>query len=838
MHKATALLGMFFSAVALSAQYAYDQPGDRLFVNNTAVLERTGDNNRSFKLALPRAQAEARFTARPIVVDGVREAAWEKARRYPIANRFDAGMSMAAPGASAHGEMRLLWDGPVLYVLVEVSGDRTPSDAAKPAWSRPAYAAESDGLYVFLDVYNDQWGVETDTQGVFFLGANPALTSVVSYSNGGIPSLGSFFHPAHQDHSPRLQAFRSSGYHDSGINYTYELALQIGGWGDAWTHKLVNGSTVGLEVAIADQGESLTYLSKIRVDAGREGASNLPNSERVRNRDWGVVTLAGWDGRAAHAYSSWCADEAIRFWSSPANPGGGDASLVWTPESRLRFVAAKNAYLGLKASASTRAKQSAVRTVCEAFVALRWADSTFPDPHDLPVLHTLPDVWKFFDKRKGTGGRVTNMREWQERRRELLQLAQFYEYGYKPQRELDYSITLTDNGFRGEGNPRVSARVTPTNRHYKGGEPLDVTINITLPESVPGGIAAPVAFGGSFAAFGLASVAFPNWAGDSRSDAGAWGNPNRNGSFYRLFPYTRNSTSGDASILVANATAVSIELDILQLAVAENAALRAKLDPARAVTKGFSIGGKNAFVAAIFDERIKVTIPGGAGATGPANWRYNAQGQEYDFSGTPFHAPGAEHIVAHGTEGPGNSYRHNRVRETELFRHFMPYGHMYAHEAGAYSYGGFSRLPFDQALLVATLAPDRAILIDTNLNDYNDGSMTDNMSLQIAKAVYRTLGANADDFVKFNNGNYISAGDPHGMAGAAVEGRYLSDFFFGTHTLNDAETLRLNTDPYLLPVAGSRSQNPYDFYWGGFNTITGGRQGVDGRDGWYFYKLP
>ena len=42
------------------------------------------------------------------------------------------------------------------------------------------------------------------------------------------------------------------------------------------------------------------------------------------------------------------------------------------------------------------------------------------------------------------------------------------------------------------------------------------------------------------------------------------------------------------------------------------------------------------------------------------------------------------------TEGPVNSYRHNRVRETELFRHFMPYGHMYAHEEGSYGYGSYS----------------------------------------------------------------------------------------------------------------------------------------------------
>ncbi len=433
---------------------------------------------------------------------------------------------------------------------------------------------------------------------------------------------------------------------------------------------------------------------------------------------------------------------------------------------------------------------------------------------------------------------MTNREEWNQRRRELLQLAQFYEYGYKPQAGEDYTITLTDNGYSGAGNAVVGSRGMPNNRRFTGGVPLDMTVTVTLPPAVPGDRPAPVALGGNWTANGIASVAFPNWAGDSRGDAGAWGSPNRSGPFYRLFPYVRNSATADSSILIANATGVSVTLDVLQLAVAGNAQLRAKLDPARAVTKGFSIGGKNAFVAALFDERVKVTVNGGAGATGPANWRYNAQGQEYDFTATPFYAAGAERIVAHGTEGPGNSYRHNRVRETELFRHFMPYGHMYAHEEGSYGYGGYSRLPFDQALLVATLAPDRAILIDTNLNDYNDGSMTDNMSLQIAKSVYRTLGVNGDDFVKFNNGGYKSTGDPHGAAGSAVEGRFLGDFFFGTSTLTAEEAAHLNTDPYLLKVSNGRTMNPYDHYWGGFNTITGGRQGSDGSDGWYFHEFP
>jgi len=64
-------------------------------------------------------------------------------------------MTARAPDATAHGTLRLLWDGPVLYVLVEVAGDSTRSDSATPNWNRGSYAPESDGLFVFMDAFND-----------------------------------------------------------------------------------------------------------------------------------------------------------------------------------------------------------------------------------------------------------------------------------------------------------------------------------------------------------------------------------------------------------------------------------------------------------------------------------------------------------------------------------------------------------------------------------------------------------------------------------------------------------------------------------------------------------
>ena len=112
---------------ALVGRYAYDQPGDRNFVSNTNVLERwtpTGGNNQSYKIAAPRAQVKATFTTKPIVIDGVREAAWDDATPYPITNKFNAGMTAEAPAATAQGTLRLLCVGFYAPLVVEdVHGD-------------------------------------------------------------------------------------------------------------------------------------------------------------------------------------------------------------------------------------------------------------------------------------------------------------------------------------------------------------------------------------------------------------------------------------------------------------------------------------------------------------------------------------------------------------------------------------------------------------------------------------------------------------------------------------------------------------------------------------------
>jgi hypothetical protein len=124
-------------------------------------------------------------------------------------------------------------------------------------------------------------------------------------------------------------------------------------------------------------------------------------------------------------------------------------------------------------------------------------------------------------------------------------------------------------------------------------------------------------------------------------------------------------------------------------------------------------------------------------------------------------------------------------------------------------------------------------------NDYNDGCLADSLGLQIAGSVYEALGFDGDNLVKYNQRPVQGPGDPHGQDTAQWAGtaEYLNHYFHGIK-MSEAVEAWLNNDPFNLEVSNNRSQTPYDYYYGGFNTITGGTGGVDGRDGWYYCTLP
>ena len=131
-------------------------------MTNTNILERFSpdgsNNNRSNKLVADRPTPEAMYTCEPIAIDGIREDAWSAAPAYLVLSQFDSELSVRILPTNTFGSVSLLWDGPVLYVLVQVMGDDTRSDSGVPDWNRATFNPESDGLFVFMGVFNDQWG--------------------------------------------------------------------------------------------------------------------------------------------------------------------------------------------------------------------------------------------------------------------------------------------------------------------------------------------------------------------------------------------------------------------------------------------------------------------------------------------------------------------------------------------------------------------------------------------------------------------------------------------------------------------------------------------------------
>ncbi|MBO4824204.1 MAG: hypothetical protein J5487_02295 [Lachnospiraceae bacterium] len=578
--------------------------------------------------------------------------------------------------------------------------------------------------------------------------------------------------------------------------------------------------------------------------------------EHTKSLDWGVITLTGWNGTDEFAYSEWRITKILDYMNSASFAKG-----VYTAESQAALDAAvSEAQAVINDAVNDKTRTEAAATALEnAFYGLKWGDIKYPDPSDLPKQVTLPNPYKFF----GSERMVKNASDWEERRVEILDLAQFYEYGYKPEYD---DLTIKSASYHKAGDKKyrwsnsqgkyvedgtyTSTAVSITATVTVGEKSKDISFDVEMPtdEQIAAsgheGEKLPIvlSFDGSISSYkdaGLAMVTVPSVVSDTRTNDYAWNK--RTGTFYDLYPYSRNGEAAlhEVSNEMAEAWAASLIIDALELC--ENSTHEsqknavADLAIEKLAVTGFSINGKYAFVAAVFDDRIDVCIPGAAGATGPSPWRYVYRGQIYDWSGTAYVSSSVDsYQVAWGTEVIANSVRHNRVRETELFRHFMTPGHFYAFEDDAYGYA--TRLPYDQNDLVATLAP-RAIIIENTVNDYNDGCTADCLGAEIAKSVYRNLGLDADDLVKFNLRN-LKSGDPHGNDSTqrSRSAEYLNYYFFGK-AMKEATDTYLSTDPFSLNISNDRTQSPYDYYWGGFNTITGGQTGVSGTDGWYYYTF-
>lgn len=734
---------------------------------------------------------------------------WDK-EKYPP-QQFKAGYCPGkptdedwklAPSAQMEGgaKLRALYDGVLLYIEVEAVA--ALQAAAEPfSGSRgenPAVPAQGDCLCIGLDFYGARGVSDSDGRGVVCV---TAAGEAAWFTNGFIQSLSSVFAPEHPEYCRRLHSVWAeenrigAAFHveDIDAGLLLEAELRVGGERYYWSHRQT------------DIYEQL-------------------NHERPNSSDWGWLDFPELPVGAVRSRGKWRIERALAYVETPAFQRG-----VWTSESQKTLdEAIKTAENALVSHENV---ENSAKELEQAILGLRWGDTRYPDPYDLPERATLPDPFEFF----GGGRRVKTRADWEERRREILKLAEFYEYGYRPEAPEAVEAWVTEE--KQAGNVEM-LRFGPWEFPYTytcradklrlkitvGGRSAEMGFTLFLPDENVKNAPIVLNFDGDREAYRKAGFAVvqpeAGSAGDVRTVEYAWGE--RSGCFYELFPYSRHGEGAwkDTGSEMVAAWSLSRVIDALEILCAEGGRYEGRLDPTKLAVEGFSIHGKYAFVSALYDERIGVCIPSASGASGLSPWRYVYIGQEYEWEGTPFDC-GAEEfkkVRAFGTEMMGNDIRHNPVRQCALFSRFLKPGRAYETADGAHGYG--LRLPFDQSCLAATMA-GRAIVLNNTPNDFNDGSVADALTLEVIAPVYRALGYESEKLLKYNYRPVCSVGDPHGSDEdqSLRVAAFLRSHFLGEELDADIEK-RLAADPFALPVCGGKSA--YETYWGGFDAITGG----------------
>lgn len=220
--------------------------------------------------------------------------------------------------------------------------------------------------------------------------------------------------------------------------------------------------------------------------------------------------------------------------------------------------------------------------------------SAMPAFTSLPVIDKLPDPFRFLD-----GSRVKKKKDWLCRRAEIAQLAQEFQYGYKP-------LTASSATAGTFEEDKITVTVNDNDKS------VAFTCSIVYPAAGTKPFPAVIGIGASnlnntvLLEMGVAVINFPNNQVAQQMNAGSRGK----GLFYDMY-----GNDHSASATMAWAWGVSRLIDALEKTPA------AGIDAGRLGVTGCSRNGKGALVAGAFDERIRLTIPQEPGAGGAASWR-------------------------------------------------------------------------------------------------------------------------------------------------------------------------------------------------------------------------
>ena len=224
-------------------------------------------------------------------------------------------------------------------------------------------------LSLGLDFYGARGPGDSDGRGVITVNV---AGQAAWYTNPVIPTLGSIFDPAHPEYCRRLHS--------------------------SWAEPLCGASGSRLGAAFHVEDLEGPILLEAELQLGRqvmfwshrqESLYTRLNHERPDSSDWGILRFAPLPEHARPLRGPWRIRRALAYLESPAFQKG-----VWTEESQQKLNACRSA--AERALKSGEEPQRAALALEGAILSLRWGDTRYPDPYDLPLQATLPDPFRFF----------------------------------------------------------------------------------------------------------------------------------------------------------------------------------------------------------------------------------------------------------------------------------------------------------------------------------------------------------------------------------------------------------------------------------------------------------
>ncbi|MBN2418470.1 MAG: hypothetical protein JXL81_03730, partial [Deltaproteobacteria bacterium] len=291
------------------------------------------------------------FTSISIRIDGEAEPAWDNAESYEINKAMSCDLSSATDFCETTGSVKSLWDGALLYLLIEVHDPDIFSNGQMPL--------DNDTLDIYFDLYNDKNAKYLEDDWMANLSRKGKLSGKGDY----------------KERIKDCAVLPVYGEDNTETGYRVEAAVFLGGI------PIENNRLTGIEFCINDASPS-TGKCKNRIFWNDGNNKGLDDNSR-----WGSIMLTGYDGTSPRALDTFMLEKNIR-------KAKGLREGIWKSELEVKKALAIGK-LGL--ISKSQAEIDEYNMALEKALQNLRRKGKFPDPMDLPEINHLPDPFRFFN---------------------------------------------------------------------------------------------------------------------------------------------------------------------------------------------------------------------------------------------------------------------------------------------------------------------------------------------------------------------------------------------------------------------------------------------------------